>query len=454
MIASWMIYSVLVALCLGVAASAAEHLIRLYGKPARGVWVAALLGSLLVPVVNLSAVLWAGAVGDSPEAVALAPVVVTSLLDSPLQQYVGVPASVSGWDGVLAVLWGTMSLALAVLVVASLWRLNRERLGWQRGTLDGRHVLVSNNAGPAVVGLLNHEVVVPDWIFGLNRGMQQVALQHEEEHVKAGDLRLMMLTSLAVLLFPWNLALWWQLRRLRTALEADCDGRVLRRGADIRTYGTLLLEVGARAWYPRLATLALMERRSSLARRIEIMTLRPRLRIAQAGGAVLLVGLFALLACETPVPSQLSDEDAALGLVAGAYAETEVDVKPRRVSSPPLEYPRLLQQAGIEGRVLLEGIVGVDGRIEPGSVTILESSHEAFDLPSKSLLEGSVFRPATVNGEAVRTLIQLPIQFTLVGGPEEEVPIPPDEGVGVARYQYQEHVSVHVRIRMAQACSS
>ncbi|UCD25365.1 MAG: hypothetical protein JSW51_05470, partial [Gemmatimonadota bacterium] len=134
MIASWMIYSVLVALCLGVAASAAEHLIRLYGKPARGVWVVALLGSLLVPVVNLSAILWAGAAGDNPEAVALAPIVVTSLLDSPLQQYVGVPASVSGWDGVLAVLWGTMSLALAVLVVASLWRLNRERLGWQRGT--------------------------------------------------------------------------------------------------------------------------------------------------------------------------------------------------------------------------------------------------------------------------------------------------------------------------------
>jgi bla regulator protein BlaR1 len=85
MIASWIVYCVLVALCLGVAASAAEHLIRLYGKPARGVWLVALVGSLLVPIVNWIVVNRVDASADGSQAVLLSPVVATSLLNLPIQ---------------------------------------------------------------------------------------------------------------------------------------------------------------------------------------------------------------------------------------------------------------------------------------------------------------------------------------------------------------------------------
>ncbi|UCG86310.1 MAG: M56 family metallopeptidase [Gemmatimonadota bacterium] len=423
MIASWMMYGIVVALCFGLAAHAAEHLIRLCGKQARSVWVVALAGSVLVPLVNWTVAARAEAAADGSQAIPLLPVVATSLLNSPLQAYAPVGPVLPQWDGLLRILWLAMSLAMVALLSVSFWRLARQRRGWRSATLDGRQVLVSSHVGPAVVGMLTHELVMPDWIFGLSHSMRRAALQHEEEHMRAGDLRLMTLASLAVLLFPWNIPLWWQLRRLRTALEADCDARVLRRGTDIRTYGSLLLEVGSRAWYPRMATLALIERRSSLARRIAIMTARPRLRIAQACVAVAAAGAFALLACEAPVPSQSSDEAQLIFVaVEPAYNEASVDEPPERISSPRLEYPRLLQQAGIEGHVLLQGIVGLDGMIEPGSVEILESTHEAFELPSKSLLERTVFRPGKVDGKPVRVLIQLPIQFTLIGGPDEETP--------------------------------
>ena len=35
---------------------------------------------------------------------------------------------------------------------------------------------------------------------------------------------------MAVVLMPWNLPLWWQWRRLRFAIEVDCDARVLASG--------------------------------------------------------------------------------------------------------------------------------------------------------------------------------------------------------------------------------
>jgi beta-lactamase regulating signal transducer with metallopeptidase domain len=432
MIASWMVYCTVVALCLGLAALAAEHLARLYGKPARAVWAVALAASLLVPLVNWTVVHGGGAAAEGAQGIRMLPAVATSLLNSPLQAYAPVGPVLPQWDGVLLMLWLVMSLGLVALLLASFWRIKRERRGWQVAMVDGRRVLVSHHAGPAVVGLVNQEVVVPDWILGLSDGMRRAALQHEEEHMRAGDLRLIMSASLAVLLLPWNIPLWWQLRRLRTALEADCDGRVLQRLGDVRTYGTLLLEVGGRAWYPRMATLALIERRSSLARRITIMTARPRLRVAQACVALAVVGAFALLACETPVPSQASDDaQLMVVLVEPAYDEASVDEPPERISSPPVEYPKLLMDAGIEGHVLLQAIVGVDGKVEPGSVEILESTHRAFDLPSKSLLERTVFRPGKVNGEPVRVMIQLPIQFTLIGMPGGEMPEPPEDGVGL-----------------------
>ena len=121
-------------------------------------------------------------------------------------------------------------------------------------------------------------------------------------------------------------------------------------------------------------------------------------------------------------------------LAEGVYSDTAVDQPPERISSPPLEYPKLLQQAGIAGRVLLSAIVGVDGKIEAGSVEILESTNEAFELPSKSLLERSLFRPGKVDGEPVRTRINLPIQFTLMSKPHDEVPEPPEGGIGVRHW--------------------
>lgn len=53
---------------------------------------------------------------------------------------------------------------------------------------------------------------------------------------------------------PWNPALWWIVRRLRLAIETDCDRRVLHAGTDVHAYGVLLLNAAAR--YARAPLLA------------------------------------------------------------------------------------------------------------------------------------------------------------------------------------------------------
>jgi hypothetical protein len=49
--------------------------------------------------------------------------------------------------------------------------------------------------------------------------------------------------SLALVLMPWNLAMWWQLQRLCLAVEMDCDTRVVSALGDAHAYGNLLLKV-------------------------------------------------------------------------------------------------------------------------------------------------------------------------------------------------------------------
>ena len=95
------------------------------------------------------------------------------------------------------------------------------------------------------------------------------------------------------------------------------------------------------------------------------------------------------------------------------YAEAVVDERPERISCPAMQYPRMLQQAGIEGSVLLQFVVGTAGRVERGSVEIIRSDHRQFERSARDLITRCLFRPGRVRADAVRVLVQMPINFTL-----------------------------------------
>ena len=51
-------------------------------------------------------------------------------------------------------------------------------------------------------------------------------LRHEQEHARARDHLTLLYAGLVLQqLFPWNPAIWWMCRRLRAAVELDCDQR-------------------------------------------------------------------------------------------------------------------------------------------------------------------------------------------------------------------------------------
>jgi hypothetical protein len=152
--------------------------------------------------------------------------------------------------------------------------------------MAGVAVHVSEDSGPAVVGLLIPSIVVSRWLTHCPPGVQELVIAHEQSHLEAHDTRLVALALGLLVCMPWNLPLWWQLRRLRMAVEMDCDTRVLRRGHDISRYGETLIAVGERQSTTTGMLAAMEDKRSLLERRLRNM-LRQQTRYARAAAAAL-----------------------------------------------------------------------------------------------------------------------------------------------------------------------
>ena len=104
-----------------------------------------------------------------------------------------------------------------------------------------------------------------------------------------------------------------------------------------------------------------------------------------------------------PVPTDLQ----------AVFAEAVVDEPPMHLSSPPNQYPPLLKDAGIEGHVIIEFIVGIDGHPERESIRIIESTNKAFEKPARDMVAGSIYRPGRMRGQTVRVLVRQPVNFSL-----------------------------------------
>jgi TonB family protein len=303
MILAWMAYCVVISLLLGCAALVAEYGLRLYGRPVRWLWIGAFLASLGLP----AAARLLPADGPLPPELLL-PMVNVPIVESLLSMEssgnaLQTPWLHSGIDGFLLVLWFSSSALLLILYIRSYLRLRGEHERCSIGTIRGRRVLLSRTLGPAVGGFFRSFIVLPTWALDLDEEVRRMIVRHEEEHLRAWDHRVLLAAASCLLMAPWNLPLWWHYRRLRLAVEFDCDRRLLNSGVRGLEYGELLLEVGRRTSRTGILPAAFSEPRSLLERRFRNMT--PKVhkhRHVKGTVAAIVAGALTVLACETPTP--------------------------------------------------------------------------------------------------------------------------------------------------------
>ncbi len=207
---AWLAASMALALLLSAAAWRAERTLQRRGRTTRWLWLAAIAASAILPLAWLP----------------------------------GVLAAMPATQSQLKLGWFVLSSGmLLLLVLRSVWLLSHQRR-WQKTSLLGTPVYLSGGIGPCVAGLLRPRIVMPVWLQLIPPRQQALLLAHAQCRLAARDPELLALAYALIVLMPWNLPLWWQLHRLRFAIEVDCDARMLAHGHALRDYATVLRRHG------------------------------------------------------------------------------------------------------------------------------------------------------------------------------------------------------------------
>jgi beta-lactamase regulating signal transducer with metallopeptidase domain len=330
-VVGWMVYTIVISGVVLLAALAAHDAQRASLRAVRWVWLAAIAsiialgasapfrdrdvvasqgdagipsqekGKLVTAGLGDGARYWALKARDAVSAPLRLTLQSTQMLTGPI------PAPV---HQAVALLWLGTSAAL-VLVFLTTWHgVVRRVRHFPREQIAGMRVRIAPRTGPAVVGLVLPEIVVPAWLKSRPLHEQRMALIHEWEHIRAADQWLLAAACGAVALMPWNPALWYALARLRLAVEIDCDRRVLRGGVPAETYGSLLIELSALRQSLPAVMPAFPGTASHLERRLLAMTERSvRFRFSRRIAGVVIAATILITACESRLPTSAEIED-------------------------------------------------------------------------------------------------------------------------------------------------
>ncbi|MET0255265.1 MAG: M56 family metallopeptidase, partial [Luteibacter sp.] len=332
---AWMIYALLVATALSAAALIAEQAAKRRLMATRWPWLVAIVASLVLPAAIATVSLrLPGFMRSSAPTTALVLRDTTSIpLAATVIDWSGTKSYTSSTrvDTMLRDIWLASSITLVFFLGSSTAWLHRRKRTWSRGYLTGVPVLVSENVGPAVVGLIRSRIVVPAWLLRESPGKQRYVMAHEQSHLQARDPLLVAGALVLVLTMPWNPLLWWQCHRLRCAIEVDCDARVLRGGGDVGEYCETLIQVGQNQSEYIGAVTAMSESRSFLEQRIKIMLSKPRKWARASAFALISVSLgMAVFAAQVtppvaqpPVAGTVAVSPELLDAYAGFYEASD-----------------------------------------------------------------------------------------------------------------------------------
>jgi len=415
MIATWMLSALLFTALLGATALCAEAALRVAGRQTRWPWLVALGASVTWPMLAPFARRSVPASGAMHSVATTLPTiqVVPDQLSAAVSWTHGV-------DIVLVTLWAVASMIVLARLVHALVVLARIRRASQPQIVDGIPVLVSASVGPAVIGVVQPSVLFPVGLLDLDAPLRRLVLRHEQEHCRARDPWIVLGSAFALVFVPWNLPLWWIVRRARLALEVDCDARVLATEANTTQYGKLLLLISQRqrvtVLAPMLATSSShLERR--IAAMLPIRSKRRGVRITVALVATVVAGI---AACTSRIGDGITGPKPVVATRSPnvdpgqPYFEFQVEKQAQQIPrTGNLRYPDLLRSANVEGEVLAQFVVDASGQYEPGSFKVLKSSHDLFTQAVKTAIPSMSFYPAEIGGKKVRQLVQQPFTFSL-----------------------------------------
>ena len=440
MIANWMLTATIFAALCAVAALSVDRAMRAFRKQSRMVWAAAICVATTWPVIALLVLRTAPADATVTIGVATSSMNVADAAPSLLSIIAAKWSQVAALlDTPLMVFWIVATALLFFRLLLAIRTIHQVRHRAFVHALDGEEVLVDDAVGPAVIGVLTPKIIVPSWLLSLDSELRSLVLRHEGEHRKARDPLLLWLSVAATTISPWNAPVWWMARRLRLAMEIDCDARTLRHTVDHSKYAKLLLLIAGRNSSTQLALmLSPPSGRSHISRRISAMQNTPlRSRTATVALSIAVAGLAVAAACSNRIATNLASPNVNTGsqktVAVEQTGKTEASVSEKDTAffdfqlnkeatmepgTKGPEFPAAMRAAGISGSVLAQYVVNADGSIDVSTLKIVKATRAEFANAVREALPTIRYSPGEVKGKKVRQLVQAPFAFALNRQPD------------------------------------
>jgi TonB family protein len=300
-------------------------------------------------------------------------------------------------------------------------------------------VRVTDDAGPVSFGIRAPVVILPRRFFEQDERSQYLIACHELLHVRRRDALHAFGEEVAFALLWYQPWIWWLRSHVRLAREQVVDRAVSRDRRTRESYvRTLLTMAGHRV--PGLAD-AVAPRRRELRVRIdalyrEVSMSRARLLVVVAASGVAVIALAIVAAAAFPLSGAPRPSPVATGGVrVNATAPLAIPEAPALRARPAAQeqedevvnvggeirppaktkhvnpvYPEDAKQAGIEGIVIIESVIGKDGKM--ASANVVRSIPELDAAALDAVLQWE-FEPTYVKGRAVSVRMTITINFTL-----------------------------------------
>lgn len=420
-----------------VVAWLAARIVRPLGPGAEHrVWVAALLGEATVPAISLLPwervdVMWPwhlyaqqvaqGSVvvqvggGTASGGVAIPPMLIGSL--------VAMYAVVTLYFAARFV-WRWLRLRELVRSAEAVMLAGAAESAWQRGVRRigaGRVTLVSSRKifAPLTMGVAKRCVMLPSAMLAeLADAEMETVIAHELAHVKRMDFVKNLAYELISLPVSYHPLTWFTKQRLTEAREMVCDEMAAEISGS-RVYAQSLL---------RLAELLLQGRTvrvpyaigvfdsSTLERRLMKLTEMKKeigrtRRVVALGACVVLAVAAATSAVALRVGVDQKGSDAPKKDVHSVSVDAKTMAKQLLSKTTPV-YPPEAKVAKIQGKVVLEAVIGTDGHVENLKAV---SGPQELQQSALDAVRQWVYKPYLLNGKPVEVMTTINVTYTLAG---------------------------------------
>jgi TonB family protein len=266
-----------------------------------------------------------------------------------------------------------------------------------RAGIDTRRLRLHPN-GPAVLWAPRSLLLPPDFLDRFDGAERRLVLRHEAAHLRRGDTWWNLIAELAFALLWFHPLAWLAMPRFRLDQELACDEQVLRQSPQDETAyaNTLLHSIGMDSTpvlIPWLAEPQLKER----------LTMIQRLRPDALRRRVGFIGLASLM--------------LASAIVAQAAGSTSVDKNAdanlRYNATVQPSYPADSVKNHEQGTVLVNVLVGIDGKVHSIKVDPATQASPALVKATTDAVSKWHFNPAIKNGKPVEAYARVPVNFAM-----------------------------------------